>query len=142
MPTSDYRTLALILMSATVFEDRRHIRAPSQKRLSALFPGRCLLFKNVRSVTLLVAVLAPVPGTVLHFDVPRQSVGGDLQLSGIARLVSLSLHFASEINAHVAGVHYQSSRQWALVPLPLLSKFLVVILTHVTWDRNQRKMST
>ncbi len=49
-----------------------------EKRGSALFPGRCLLFKNVRGIALLAAVLAAVLATALHFDVPRQSVGGDL----------------------------------------------------------------
>ncbi len=54
-----------------------------EKRRSALFLGRRLLFKNVRDVALLAA---RVPATALHFDVPDQSVGGDLRLSGIVRL--------------------------------------------------------
>ncbi len=33
----------------------------------ALFPVRHLLFKNVRGVALLVAVLAAIPATALHF---------------------------------------------------------------------------
>ncbi len=47
-----------------------------EKRGSALFPGKRLLFRNVWGN----------PATTSHFDVPRQSVGGDLRLSGIARL--------------------------------------------------------
>ncbi len=56
------------------------------KRQSALFLGRCFLFRYVRGVALLAVVLAAIPATALHFDVPRRLVGGDLQLSGIARL--------------------------------------------------------
>ncbi len=58
-----------------------------EKRGSALFLERCLLFKNIRAVALLAAVLAAVPATVLYFDVPRRSVGGDLQLSGVVKLL-------------------------------------------------------
>ncbi len=64
-----------------------------RKRGSALFTGRRLLFINVSGVALFLTVLAAVPAAALHFDVPRQSVGRDLRLSGIARLSVL--HFGS-----------------------------------------------
>ncbi len=35
-------------------------------------------FQKCRGVALLAAVLAAAPATVLHFDVARRSVGGDL----------------------------------------------------------------
>ncbi len=50
-----------------------------------LFPVRHLLFKNVRGVALLAAVLSAVSATALHFNIPRRLIGKDLQLSGIAR---------------------------------------------------------
>ncbi len=56
------------------------------EKTDALFPGKCLLFKNVRGVALLEAILATVPATDLHFDGSRQSVGGDLRLSGVMKL--------------------------------------------------------
>ncbi len=62
-----------------------------EKRGSALFPGRYLLFKNVRDVALLAALLFVVPATTLHSEVPRQSVGRNLRLSGIARLTQFML---------------------------------------------------
>ncbi len=59
-----------------------------EKRGSALFPQRRLLFKNVRGVALLAEVLAPVPATTVHFDIPRRLIGEDLRLSGTTRLLS------------------------------------------------------
>ncbi len=55
--------------------------------------GRRVLIKNVRAVALLAVVLTAVPTAALHFDFPRRSVGGDLQLSGVARLGSSNLTF-------------------------------------------------
>ncbi len=43
--------------------------------------GKVSPFKNVRGVAVLAAVLAAVPAAALHFDVPRQSVGGDCLVS-------------------------------------------------------------
>ncbi len=59
-----------------------------EKRRRTLFAVRRLLFKNERGVALLVLVLTAVPAIAMHLDVPRQSVGRDLRLSGNVRLIS------------------------------------------------------
>ncbi len=81
-----------------------------KKRGNALFTGRRLLFKNVRGVALLAAVLAAVQAAALHFDVARQLVGRDLRLSGITRLnVDRSRTLADFIQQH--GAH-RTSLEW------------------------------
>ncbi len=83
-----------------------------EKRGSALFLGRRLLFKNVRGVALSAAVLAVIPAAALHFDVPRQLVGGDLRLSGIDYIESnvfiLMVVFPQPVTLNV-GFHGGSS---------------------------------
>ncbi len=113
-----------------------------EKRRSALFPGRRLLFKNVRGVALLAAVLAAIPATALHFDVPRQLIGRDLWLSGIARLylhsffyqninLFLSAHHSCPPSDNLAGFfHFHTSLTVSLMLALLVNYFFLHWMTN------------
>ncbi len=59
---------------------------PQRRKGGALFPVKHLLFKNVRGVALLVAALAAIPATALHFAQGINLMAATMAMSAVPSL--------------------------------------------------------